>query len=42
MLGQPSEPTTHSRTHEKGIGLLFILGAVVALVAVVYLLSFVD
>ena len=44
MLFEPNEPDNrppiHSKAYERGMGLLFFLGAAAALLAVIYLLSF--
>ena len=44
VLFEPNEPDNrppiHSKAYERGTGLLFFLGAAAALLAVIYLLSF--
>ena len=54
MLTQPSEPaqlgepntatgrSTHSRTYERWMGLLFVLGTVGLIFAIFFVLSFFD
>ena len=48
MLTQPTEPNpatsrpTHSKAYEKGMGLVFFLGAAGAILIIFYALSFLD
>jgi hypothetical protein len=37
-----AKPPAHSRTYERGMGLLFLLGAVAAVFVVFFVLSFFD
>lgn len=45
VLNHPGEPNSskpHSKAYQDGMGLLFILGSVLALIAVIYVLGYFE